>query len=130
MAEVGNIKIADEVVAIIASKAATNIDGVHKMSGNVADEVNKFLGKKNSAKGIKVEVGEKECTVDAYIVVDYGKPIPEVANAVQQNIIKEITMMTGLNVVEVNVYIQDLHFPTDDKEKIESEEGELIEEAY
>jgi uncharacterized alkaline shock family protein YloU len=130
MAEVGNIKISDEVVGVIAAKAATEVNGIYKMSGNVADEVNKLLGKRNSTKGIKVEVGEKECTVDAYVVVEYGVPIPLVAGDVQQNIIRAITEMTGLKVVEVNVYIQDIKLPTPPKlETTEEEEVEIVNEA-
>lgn len=133
MAEVGNIKISDEVVGVIAAKAATEVEGIHKMSGNVADEVNKLLGKRNSTKGIKVEVGEKECTVDAYVVVEYGVPIPQVAGDVQQNIIRAITIMTGLKVVEVNVYIQDIHLPSSPKleveDELEEEQAEIVNEA-
>jgi uncharacterized alkaline shock family protein YloU len=127
MAEVGNIKIADEVVRIVASKAAMEISGVYKMSGGVADEVNKIFGKKNQAKGVKVEVGEKECTVEAYIVVEYGVSIPEVAGSVQQNIIRAITDMTGLKVVEVNVVVQDVHIPREDGQ-LEITEPEIMEE--
>lgn len=133
MAEVGNIKISDEVVGVIAAKAATEVEGIYKMSGNVADEVNKLLGKRNSTRGIKVEVGEKECTVDAYVVVEYGVPIPQVAGDVQQNIIRAITVMTGLKVVEVNVYIQDIKLPSAPKlegaaEDLE-DEVEIVNEA-
>lgn len=127
MAEVGNIKIADEVVRIVASKAAMEISGVYKMSGGVADEVNKIFGKKNQAKGVKVEVGEKECTVEAYIIVEYGVSIPEVAGSVQQNIIRAITDMTGLKVVEVNVVVQDVHIPREDGQ-LEITEPEIMEE--
>ena len=109
MAEVGNIRIADEVVAKVAAKAALEIAGVHKMSGGVVDEVTKLLGKRNLGKGVKVEVGDRECSVDVYIIVDYGVSFPNVAVEVQQNIIKAITEMTGLKVLEVNVYIQDVN---------------------
>ncbi len=126
MAEVGNIKIADEVVRIVASKAAMEVNGVHKMSGGVADEVNKIFGKKNFAKGVKVEVGEKECTVEAYIVVEYGVSIPEVAGGVQQNIIRAITEMTGLKVVEVNVIVQEVHIPKTESEIEKVQEPEIV----
>jgi uncharacterized alkaline shock family protein YloU len=133
MAEVGNIKISDEVVGVIAAKAATEVEGIYKMSGNVADEVNKLLGKRNSTKGIKVEVGEKECTVDAYVIVEYGVPIPQVAGDVQQSIIRAITVMTGLKVVEVNVYVQDIKLPSapklEDGSEIEEDEVEIVNEA-
>lgn len=121
MAEVGNIRIADEVVAKVAAKAALEIQGVYKMSGGVVDEVTKLLGKKNTGKGVKVEVGDRECSVDVYIVVEYGVSFPNVALEVQQNIIRAITEMTGLKVVEVNVYIQDVNIKdkSDTREDLE-----------
>lgn len=121
MAEVGNIRIADEVVAKVAAKAALEIQGVFKMSGGMVDEVTKLLGKKNTGKGVKVEVGDRECSVDVYIVVEYGVSFPNVALEVQQNIIRAITEMTGLKVVEVNVYIQDVNIreKTDTREDLE-----------
>lgn len=121
MAEVGNIRISDEVVAKVAAKAALEIDGVHKMSGGMVDEVTKLLGKRNLGKGVKVEVGERECSVDVYIVVDYGVSFPSVAVEVQQNIIKAITEMTGLKVLEVNVYIQDVNIREKNEVKEDSE---------
>ena len=122
MTELGNIKISDEVVRIVAAKAAVEVDGVYKMSGGVADEVNKILGKKNLASGVKVEVGEKECSIDAYIVVEYGVSIPEIAEKVQESIVKAITELTGLKVVEVNVYVQDVYIPKEIKEETQEVE--------
>ena len=116
MTELGNIKIADDVVKVVASKAATDVNGIYKLSGGVADEVNKILGKKRLTHGVKVEVGEKECSIEAYVVVEYGFPIPEVAVEVQEAIVKSVTELTGLKVVEVNVYVQDV--------KIREEEAE------
>lgn len=119
MTELGNIKISDDVVRIVAAKAAMEVEGVYKMSGGVADEVNKILGKKNLASGVKVEVGEKECSIDAYIVVKYGLSIPEIAEKVQENIVRSITDLTGLKVVEVNVYVQDVHIQRESVEGAE-----------
>ena len=87
------------------------------MAGNFADGITNILGKRNLSKGVKVEVGEKECSIDANIRVEYGVRIPDVAVAVQQKILKAVTDMTGLKVVEVNVYVQDIHVP-----KIEEDE--------
>jgi uncharacterized alkaline shock family protein YloU len=108
MSELGNIKIADDVVKVISGKAAVDIAGVYKLAGGVADEVNKILGKKRPTHGVKVEVGEKECSIEVYIVVEYGYSIPEVATEVQEAVIKSITDLTGLKVVEVNIYVQDI----------------------
>lgn len=121
MAEVGNIRIADEVVAKVAAKAALEIPGVYKMSGGMVDEVTKLLGKRNQGKGVKVEVGDRECSVDVYVIVEYGVSFPNVALEIQQNIIRAITEMTGLKVLEVNVYIQDVNIKekSDAKDELE-----------
>ena len=108
MSELGNVKIADDVVKVIAAKATLEVDGIYKMTSGVTDEVNKILGINKMTRGVKVEVGDKECSVDVHIVVEYGYPIPIVAVGVQESIIKNITQLTGLRVVEVNVYIQDV----------------------
>lgn len=111
----GTIRIADEVVSIIAGLAATEVDGISAMSGGLAGGIAEILGKKNFAKGVKVEVGEREAAVDLYIIVEYGVRIPDVALTVQENVKKAIENMTGLNVVEVNVHVQGVGFPEDNK---------------
>ncbi|MDN5346904.1 MAG: hypothetical protein PWP65_468 [Clostridia bacterium] len=109
--EKGSIKIADEVVAVIAGLAATEIEGVAGMSGGLAGGIAEMLGRKNLAKGVKVEVGEKEAAVDVFIIVEYGVRIPEVAFKIQESVQKAIEAMTGLKVVEVNVHVQGVAFP-------------------
>ena len=111
----GAIKIADEVVSIIASLAATEIEGIAGMSGGVVGGIAEMLGRKNFSKGVKVEVGEREAAVDLYIIVKYGARIPDVALAAQENIKKAIETMNGLSVVEVNVHVQGVHFPEDEE---------------
>lgn len=107
----GAIRIADEVVSIIAGLAATEVDGIAGMSGGIAGGIAEMLGRKNFAKGVKVEVGEKEAAVDLYIIVKYGVRIPDIALAVQENVKQAIETMTGLSVVEVNVHVQGVGFP-------------------
>ena len=107
----GSIRIADEVVSIIAGLAATEVDGIAGMSGGIAGGIAEMLGRKNFAKGVKVEVGEKEAAVDLYIIVKYGVRIPDVALAAQENVKQAIETMTGLSVVEVNVHVQGVGFP-------------------
>jgi len=113
----GAIKIADEVVSIIAGLATTEIDGIAGMSGGVVGGIAEMLGKKNFSKGVKVEVGEKEAAVDLFVIVKYGARIPDVALAAQENVKKEIETMTGLSVVEVNVHVQGVHFPEDEEKE-------------
>lgn len=106
----GNIRIADEVVAVIAGLAATEIEGVAGMSGNLAGGIAEMLGRKNLSKGVKVQVGEKETAVDLHVIVEYGVKIPEVALQIQESVKKAIESMTGLTVVETNVNIQGVNF--------------------
>lgn len=113
----GSIRIADEVVSIIAGLAATEVKGIAGMSGGIAGGIAEMLGKRNFAKGVKVEVGEKEAAVDLYIIVEYGVRIPDIALNVQENVKKAIENMTGLSVVEVNIHVQGVGFPEDVKEE-------------
>ena len=111
----GSIKIADEVVSIIAGLAATEIDGIAGMSGGLVGGIAEMLGRKNFSKGVKVEVGEKEAAIDLYIIVKYGVRIPDVALSAQENIKRAIETMTGLSVVEVNVHVQGVNFPEEEQ---------------
>ena len=108
MSELGNIRIADDVVKTIAAKAAADVEGVYKLAGGVVDEVSRILGKKRPTNGVKVEVGEVECNIEIYIIVKYGYKIPEVAEEVQKNVLEEVSRLSGLKVVEVNVYVQNV----------------------
>lgn len=102
-----NIKIADDVVAVIAGIAVSEVPGVCDMAGGFAGGITEVLsGKKNLAKGIKVEVGEKETKIDVNIIVEYGTRIPEVAFEIQNRVKKSVEAMTGLKVLEVNVHVQ------------------------
>ena len=108
MSELGNIRIADDVVKTIAAKATADVEGVYKLAGGVVDEVSRILGKKRPTNGVKVEVGEVECNIEIYIVVKYGYKIPEVAEEVQKNVLEEVSRLSGLKVVAVNVYVQNV----------------------
>lgn len=101
------IKIADDVVAVIAGVAVSEVPGVAEMAGGFAGGITEVLsGKKNLAKGIKVEVLEKETKIDVNIIVEYGVRIPDVAFEIQNRVKKAVETMTGLKVVEVNVHVQ------------------------
>ena len=110
----GTIRVADEVVSIIAGLATTEVVGIAGMSGGIAGGIAEILGRKNFSKGVKVEVGEKEAAVDLYIIVKYGIRIPEVALAAQENVKRAIETMTGLSVIEVNVHVQGVGFPEEE----------------
>ena len=107
------IKIADDVVAVIAGVAVSEVPGVANMAGGFAGGITEVLsGKKNMAKGIKVDVGEKETKIDVNIIVEYGTRIPDVAYEIQTKVKKAVETMTGLKVVEVNVHIQGVNIST------------------
>ena len=110
----GNIRIANEVVGIIAGLAATEVKGVAGMSGGVVDGISELLKKKNLAKGVKVEVGERQAAVDLYVILEYGAKVPEVAYKIQENVKRAIESMTGLEVVEVNVHIQGVEIKSEE----------------
>lgn len=119
--ELGTVKISEEVVAIIAGLAATEVNGVAGMSGGIAGGIAEMLGRKNLSKGVKVEVGEKEAAVDLYIIVDYGCRIPDVSWEIQEKVKKTVEAMTGLEVVEVNIHIQGVNIEKEHKKEIVEE---------
>lgn len=107
----GAIRIADEVVEIIAGLAASEVDGIAGMSGGFVGDLAHMLNRnKNLAKGVKVEVGEEETAVDLFVVVEYGVSIPQVALKVQEAVKDAIESMTGLTVIETNVHVQGVNF--------------------
>jgi len=113
--ELGDVRIANEVVAVIAGLAAVAVDGVAGMSGGIAGGIAELLGRKNLAKGVKVEVGEAQAAFDLFVVVDFGVRIPDVAYHIQENVKRAIETMTGLQVVEVNVHVQGVHFHQEER---------------
>ena len=104
-AGVGEVQIADEVVAIIAGLAATEVDGVDSMAGNITNELVGKLGMKNLSKGVKVAVTEETVSVELSLNMKYGYSIPEVGEKVQDRVKSAIENMTGLSVLEVNIKI-------------------------
>ena len=118
------IKIADDVVAVIAGVAVSEVPGVAGMSGGFAGGISEvFSGKKNMAKGIKVEVGENKTKIDVNIIVEYGTRIPDVAFEIQNRVKKAVETMTGLKVLEVNVHVQGVS-TTPEETNVETENKE------
>lgn len=101
----GEVRIADEVVAIIAGLAATEVDGVDSMAGNITNELVGKLGMKNLSKGVKVDVTEEHVSVDLSLNIKYGYNIPDVSERVQDRVKSAIENMTGLTVLDVNIRI-------------------------
>ena len=103
--KIGEVQIADEVVAIIAGLAATEVDGVGSMAGNITNELVGKLGMKNLSKGVKVEVTEEHVSVNMSLNLKYGYSIPQVCETVQEKVKNAIENMTGLTVLDVNIKI-------------------------
>ena len=103
--KIGEVQIADEVVAIIAGLAATEVDGVDSMAGNITNELVGKLGMKNLSKGVKVDVTEEHVSVDLSLNMSYGYNIPSVSEMVQERVKSAIETMTGLTVLDVNIKI-------------------------
>lgn len=103
--KIGEVRIADEVVAIIAGLAATEVEGVDSMAGNITNELVGKLGMKNLPKGVKVDVTEEHVSVDLSLNLKYGYNIPDVSERVQDRVKSAIENMTGLTVLDVNIRI-------------------------
>ena len=101
---IGEVHIADEVVAIVAGLAATDVDGVASMAGNITNELVSKLGKKNLSKGVRVTM-EGVVTVDLSLNIEYGRNILETSKKVQEKVKSAIENMTGLEVADVNIHI-------------------------
>ena len=122
--EENGIKIADDVIATIAGKAASEVAGVYSMAGGFAGGISEVFGKKSYTKGIKVDNSEKGLKIDVNIIVEYGARIPDVAYEIQNRVKKAIQNMTGLEIEEVNVHIQGVNTdpPKSEENKEKNEE--------
>ncbi len=114
--DAGGLKIADDVIGAIAAMAATEIDGVAGMSGSIAGDIAQILGKKNLAKGVKVQINGNEVVMDLFVIAKYGSKIPDVALNVQESAKRAVESMTSLRVSEVNVHIQGVAVGHDGKD--------------
>jgi uncharacterized alkaline shock family protein YloU len=117
----GNTTIADGVVQKIAGISAREVSGVHSLGGGAARTIGalreRIPGSSQSAgQGVSVEVGERQAAIDLDIVSEYGISIVELSRAVRRNVIESVEGMTGLEVTEVNVLVNDVHLPTDDSQ--------------
>ena len=121
--EVNGIKISEDVVATIAGMATAEVKGVASMNGGIAGGLSEMFGKKSFSKGVKVQVGEKDTTIDLFIVVEYGSRIPDIAWEIQNRVKTSVENMTGLKVLEVNIHVQGVNLPKDEKVKEESQEN-------
>lgn len=119
------IEISNDVIAVIAGVAVSEVQGVASMSGSFAGGITEVLsGKKNMAKGIKVDKSNNSAKIDVNIIVEYGSRIPDIAFEIQNRVKKSVEGMTGFSVEEVNVHVQGVSFDNKSiKENIELEEN-------
>ena len=119
------IKIASDVIAVIAGVAVSEVPGVFGMAGGFAGGITEVLkGKKNLAKGIKVDTSDNKAKIDVNIIVEYGARIPDVAFEIQNRVKKSVENMTGLKVEEVNVHVQGVNTESLTEESKEEETEE------
>ncbi len=121
MKEKGIVKIADDVVAVIAAIAAAETDGVASMSGGIVEGLARRVSGRNVHKGVHVEVGEVEAAIDLRVILHYGVKIDEVCKKLQYVVKDTVETMTGLRVIEVNVKVEGVEF---------KETKPALEEAY
>ncbi len=111
--KIGSVKIADDVVAMIAALAATEVEGVAALSGNMTNELLSRVGVKNAARGTRVEVIQKKVKVDLAIMIEYGFNIPATCQRVQTKVKNAVENMTGLEVTDVNIRIAGINVSKD-----------------
>ena len=124
--ETEGLKISNDVIAVIAGMSVSEVQGVYGMSGGFAGGITEVLkGKKNLAKGIKVEATEKDVKIDVNIIVEYGTRIPDVAFEIQNRVKKAVENMTGLKVSEVNVHVQGVNTESTNESQEKNEEENI-----
>ena len=117
----GSTSIADAVVSKIAGIATREVSGVYAIGGGAARAVGALRERipgsnTNHSQGIAVEVGERQAAIDIQLVAEYGVAIDDLAQGIRRNVIASIERMTGLDVTEVNIEVQDVHVPSDDED--------------
>jgi uncharacterized alkaline shock family protein YloU len=126
VSEQGRTTIADTVVAKIAGIAAREVAGVHALGGGAARAVGALRERipgssTNHSQGVSVEVGERQAAVDIQLVAEYGASLADLAAGIRRNVISSIERMTGLEVTEVNVEIQDVHLETESDDTVDEQ---------
>ena len=118
----GKTSIADSVVQKIAGISAREVSGVHNLGGGASRTFGAIRERipgssgPSISQGVTVEVGEKQAAIDLDVVVEYGVAIADLAQAIRRNVISSVERMTGLQVTEVNISVDDIHIPSDDGE--------------
>lgn len=122
----GQVRIADDVVAVIAGIAATETDGIAGMSGGITEGFARRVSGKNVTRGVSVEVGELEAAIDLRVIVQYGAKIHEISRELQFNVKQAVESMTGLTVIEVNVRVEGVILAEEAAKKIPEETEQRV----
>ncbi|MEU3726056.1 Asp23/Gls24 family envelope stress response protein [Streptomyces sp. NPDC031705] len=121
----GQTTISDSVVEKIAGMAAREVPGIHSLGSGMARTLgavsDKVGGRSSLSRGVKVEVGEVQAAIDLDVVTEYGVPIVDVAADVRTGVITAVERMTGLEVVEVNITVDDVHLPDEEEDEDDGE---------
>ncbi|GGB50926.1 Asp23/Gls24 family envelope stress response protein [Fictibacillus barbaricus] len=115
--ELGKVEISPEVIEVIASIAASDVEGVASMRGSFASGVVERLGKKTHGKGVKVELSEAGISIDVYVSMKYGVAIPDVAQRIQDHIRQALLDMTALEATDINVFVVGVQFDSKEKQQ-------------
>jgi len=107
--ESGNVNISDDVIGIITSIAASEIEGVSGLHGSFSEDIAGIFGRKSQTKGVKVQIEDEVVVLDLNVVVDFGVKIPDIAWKIQENVKTAVESMTGLSVKEVNIHVQGIN---------------------
>jgi len=111
----GKVNIADDVIGVIGSIAAAEIEGIKSLSGTFSEEMMSMIGKKSFNKGVRVEMENDVILIELSVIVDYGTKIHEIAKLVQENVKLAIESMTGFKVSAVNVFVEGINTKIDGK---------------
>lgn len=116
-----SIRISSEVIAVITSIIASDIPGISGLSGGVVGGIAERLGRRDMTRGIKVDVNEDRITIDLNVIVEYGKSIVESTDKLKKEIRSNVEKTTGLKVEAININVQGINVPEDEKEGEEQE---------
>lgn len=111
----GTIQIAPRVLEIIAGIAASEVDGVSKMYGTLANSVSELLGRSDFRRGVKIANDQDELAIDVDVYIEYGVSVPKVAGLIQERIKQQVALMTSLKVTEVNVHVKGIVAAVEDQ---------------
>lgn len=113
----GKVKIDNDVIAMIAGTAVFDTDGVAGVPSGLSEDITKLISGKSNTKGVSVEVGERETAIDIKVIIKFGYKLHNVAKNIQRNVKEAVESMTGLNVKEVNIFVEGVEIKKEEKNR-------------